>query len=149
MGWEIALAAISTGMSAAQQISAGRERKRQEEIRQRELKADQQRARIQALQEEIKTTKDFRATNARNIALAAAKGFDPTLSGSFLALEEDSEENLSQTIQNIKLFGAGRQATASNSILASKAAAKSAGTSAFFGAANTIFSGATQINKLS
>lgn len=149
MGWEIALMAVGTGLSAVQTIQAGREREKAEEIRQRQLEADKRRARIQELQERTAAEKNRRALASRNRALAAAKGFDFGVSESFLAIEEEGDRELERDIGNIIMFGNEKRSKAENSIMASKAAASAARQLAFTGAARTLFSGGYDIYKAS
>lgn len=147
MTWEVALLAASTGMSVMGQISAGREKQRQEAIRQRQLAHEAQLDRIKSIEEETALARRTGATRARNIALAAAKGFDIGASGSFLALEEDVAQQEAMELANIKLFGASQSAQTAGSILASKSAAKAAKTEAITGSLSTLFSGGAQIYK--
>ncbi len=148
MGWQMAMSAISSGLSAMQQMKQARAREEQEAIKQRQFEADKQMARIRELQEEAQTERALRATKGRNSALAAAKGLDAGASGTFLALKDDSEEQAQFDVANIKLYGISQREKAHRGVLASKSAASASGSSLFANLSSTLFSGLTRMNDL-
>jgi len=140
--------AISTAMSAYTQIQAGKYQKAAYEAEAKQYEQEAKMAELQAKEESIAREKEYQAARSRNLLLASAAGYDPTASGSFLALEESEEETRDWDVGGISLMGrvgAQKQRTAAWS---SRISAKSAMTSAYGGAASTMFGGYAKYDSL-
>lgn len=147
MGWQAALIA-STAMSAYTQIQAGKYQKAAYEAEAKQYEQEAKMAELQAKEEAIAREKSYQQARSRNILLASAAGYDPFQSGSFLALQESEEETRDFDVGGISLMGrmqAQKQRTAAWS---SRISAKSAMTSAYGGAASTLFGGYSKYKKV-
>lgn len=139
----------STAMSAYTQIQAGKYQKAAYEAEARQYEQEAKMAELQAKEESIAREKQYQSARSRNLLLASASGYDPYQSASFLALEDEQEKTRDWDVSGISLMGrvgAQKQRTAA---WQSRISAKSAMTSAYGGAASTMFSGYRKYKQMS
>lgn len=95
----------STAVSAVSSIQAGRYAAAAAEAEAQQYKEQQEMAKIQALEDAAAREAEMNRINASNIALAAAKGYEPWESASFLALREENIEESQWDIAGVRLMG--------------------------------------------
>ena len=138
----------STAISAYSQIQAGKYQQAAYEAEARQYEQEAKMAALQAEEESIAREKEYQANRSRNLLLASAAGYDPSESASFLALEEEEEKTRDWDVGGISLMGKVGVQKQKTAAWSSRMSAKSAMTSAYGGAAGTLFSGYRSYKKL-
>jgi hypothetical protein len=139
----------STAISAYSQIQAGKYQKAAYEAEAQQYEQEAKMASLQAKEESLAREKEYQSARSRNILLASAAGYDPYESGSFLALEKEEEKTRDFDVSGISLMGRAQAQKQRTAAWSSRISAKSAMTSAYGGAAGTLFSGYSKYKEIS
>lgn len=146
MGWEIALTVASSAFKAFSAMQAGKEEARAAQIQARQAELDAQSAELRGRDEALAVRKDAWSVRMGNVA--AARGYDPYSSMSWLAVDDDIEGEAEYAANNAVLNAENdRDRFLTNASLQRKKAS-SARRSGIFGAAGALFSGGIKLAKL-
>ena len=107
MGEAVLLYAMAASSAVSMMSSMGQAEaaKKAAALERQQAEDDAAVARIQAMDEEAIRRKDLNATLASQRAQAAALGFEPSGSRSFMALQKDTEKTAERDITNIRFMG--------------------------------------------
>jgi hypothetical protein len=152
-GTEIAIAsmAIAAAGTAASMAAAQNAAKFQKAAADREAMAAEEAARqvrLEAAQQEALRLQDLAAIKATQKAQAAALGFDPTQSRSFLGIVGDTERKGQKDIANIRLAGLFAERRYLLKASAADIEGQAATSAGKFNTASAFLSGAGKITKI-
>ena len=147
MGWEIALTAASSAFSAISKMQAGKDEARAAEIQARQSELDGRAAELRGRDEALAVKEDAWSTRMSNVA--AARGYDPYSSMSWLAVDSDIDDDAEYASNNaIRNSENNRDRYFANASM-QRSKGRSAKRNGLFGAAGSLFQGGIKLSKLS
>lgn len=142
MGFEVALLAASTALTVGGTIASSNAQAASFEYERQAAEEQAKEERLAALQEEASRRDQLKRTLATQQAQAAAGGYDPFGSRSFLAIQDEERSIAESDVRNIQLMGASRVRQLNIQAKGAAAAARSARTVGWIGAGQSLLTGA-------